>query len=160
MQASRINAPAKDRGPWRRRVADERGSAVVEFVFLAVLMIVPVFYLVMVMARLQAGAYAVSAAAREAGRAYVTAPAAERAAPRAAAAADLAFADQGFSGDGRLALRCDGSPCLRAEGRVTATAAVSVPLPLVPTFLAGVVPTTVPVTATHTEVVDRFGGAP
>ena len=39
----------------------QAGSAIVEFVFLAVLMIVPLFYLVMVLARLQAGAYGVSA---------------------------------------------------------------------------------------------------
>ena len=45
----------------------------VEFVFLAVLVMVPLFYLVMTLSRLQAGAYAASTAAREAGRAYVTA---------------------------------------------------------------------------------------
>jgi hypothetical protein len=37
------------------------GSAIVEFVFLAVPMMVPLFFLVMVLARLQSGAYAVSA---------------------------------------------------------------------------------------------------
>ena len=57
----------------------QAGSAIVEFVFLAVLMLVPLFYLVMVLARLQAGAYAVSAASREAGRAYVTAQVSDQA---------------------------------------------------------------------------------
>ena len=48
------------------RVAhDERGSAVVEFVVLGVLMLVPLIYLVMMMARLQAGSFAVTQAARE-----------------------------------------------------------------------------------------------
>ncbi|MGZ4636553.1 pilus assembly protein [Oryzihumus sp.] len=142
----------------RRRLVADRGSAVVEFVFLVVLLMVPIAYLVMVMARLQAGAYAVSAAAREAGRAYVTAPTARQAPARATAAAGLAFGDQGFTHDTRLSLRCDGDPCLRPEGRVAVTAGVSVPLPLVPSFLSGVVPTSVPVTATHTETVERFGG--
>lgn len=136
----------------------EAGSAVVEFVFLAVLMMIPVCYLVMVMARIQAGAYAVSAASREAVRAYVTSPAPGQAGERADAAAGLAFADQGFAGQGQIQLRCDGTPCLRPEGRVGATATVAVPLPFVPTLLDGVVPTQVPVTATHSEVVERFGG--
>jgi len=142
----------------RRRLVADRGSAVVEFVFLAVLLMVPIAYLVMVMARLQAGAYAVSAAAREAGRAYVTAPVAGQAPARAAAAAGLAFEDQGFTHDTQLSLQCDGDPCLRPEGRVAVSAGVIVPLPLVPSFLSGVVPTSVPVTATHTETVERFGG--
>src|SRR6476661_4230607 len=78
----------------------ERGSAVVEFVFLAVLLMVPLFYLVMVLARLQAGAYAVSGAAREAGRAYTTARVPAQAPARAEAAAGVAFSDQGFDGLG------------------------------------------------------------
>lgn len=144
-------------GPARRGTADA-GSAVVEFVFLAVLMMIPVCYLVMVMARVQAGAYAVSAASREAVRAYVTSPTTSGAAQRADAAAGLAFTDQGFSGQGQVQLQCDGEPCLRPEGRVGATATVGVPLPFVPALLQGVLPTEVPVTATHSEVVERFGG--
>ncbi|HYO20081.1 MAG TPA: pilus assembly protein, partial [Dermatophilaceae bacterium] len=82
----------------------QSGSAIVEFVFLAVLMMVPLFYLVMVLARLQAGAYGVSAAAREAGRAYVTAPVVPQARARAESAAALAFADQGFEGGGKIVI--------------------------------------------------------
>ncbi|MEP7191581.1 MAG: pilus assembly protein [Actinomycetota bacterium] len=135
------------------------GSAIVEFVFLAVLMIVPLFYLVMVLARLQAGAFGVSAAAREAGRAYVTAQAQGEARTRAESAAGLAFADQGFSDqEGSITIRCRLEPCLRPEGRITVTATVWVPMPLVPAFFSGVVSTQVPVTATHVETVDRFGG--
>jgi hypothetical protein len=146
----------------RRRVAPpgERGSALVEFVFLAVLMMVPLVYLVMVLARLQAGSYAASAAVREAGRAYVTAPRQEEAGARAQAAARIAFEDQGFGGDGVLRLACDGEPCLRPDGRITMEATVTVPLPLVPSFARDVVPLEVPVTASHVSVVDRFRGSP
>lgn len=136
----------------------QAGSAIVEFVFLAVLMMVPLFYLVMVLARLQAGAYGVSAAAREAGRAYVTAPAAGQAPARALSAAGLAFADQGFQKEGTIKISCDGTPCLRPDGRVRVTATVSVPMPLVPAFFSGIVPMQVPVQATHVVTVDRFGG--
>jgi len=136
----------------------QAGSALVEFVFLAVLMMVPLFYLVMVLARLQAGAYGVSAAAREAGRAYVTAPSAAQAPVRAESAAGLAFADQGFEGAGKIRITCVPLPCLRPDGRVSVTATVSVPLPLVPEFIFGRVPMEVPVIATHVVTVDRFGG--
>lgn len=133
----------------------ERGSAIVEFVFLAVLMGVPLFYLVVTLARVQAGAYAVTAAAREAGRAFVTAPRASGAEERASVAARIAFADQGFDG-GSVSVTCDRSPCLTPEGHVRVTADVGVPLPFVPDALDGVVPTSLPVSATHVEAVGRF----
>ncbi|WP_346767666.1 TadE/TadG family type IV pilus assembly protein [Knoellia koreensis] len=144
----------------RLRRVGESGTAVVEFVFLAVLLMVPLIYLVMMLGRLQAGSYAVSAASREAGRAFVTAQSEGEAAPRADAAARIAFQDQGFGDLGTLAMACDGSPCLRPEGRITMEASVSVPLPLVPSFARKVVPLEVPVSATHVAVVDRFRGAP
>jgi len=146
------------RQPGRSGQGAQAGSAVVEFVFLAVLMLVPLFYLVMVLARLQAGAYAVSAATREAGRAYVTAQVSEQAPARAHSAAGLAFADQGFGSEGSIQIGCDGTPCLRPEGRVQITATLWVPMPLVPAFFAAIVPLQIPVSATHLATVDRFGG--
>ena len=92
----RLIAPVRTRLSHVKGADAQAGSAIVEFVFLAVLMMVPLFYLVMVLARLQSGAYAVSAASREAGRAYVTAQVSARAPSRAHSAAGLAFADQGF----------------------------------------------------------------
>ena len=150
----------RSRLPHIGRPEGEAGSAMIEFVFLAVLLLVPLFYLVMVLARLQAGAYAVSAASREAGRAYVTAEVAEQAYPRALSAAGLAFSDQGFELDGErsIEIRCDSRPCPRPQGRVQVTATVSVPLPMVPAFFSGIVPTQIPVSATHVATVDRFGG--
>ncbi|MCA1781399.1 MAG: TadE/TadG family type IV pilus assembly protein [Dermatophilaceae bacterium] len=136
---------------------DERGSAVVEFVFLTVVVLVPLIYLVLSVARIQAGTYAVTQAAREAGRAYVTAEAGENAAARAYAAADIAFADFDFVGV--LEIDCDGAPCLRPEGRIITRAAVSVPLPLVPDFARAVVPLQIPVSSTSVSTVDRFRGA-
>ena len=143
------------------RGRSEGGSALVEFVFLGVLVLVPLIYLVMVLARLQAGAYAASAASREAGRAFVTATAPGAAAGRAEAAARIAFEDQGFRhGEAKLTMSCDGTPCLRPEGRVEMVATVTVPLPLVPSFARDVVPLEVPLTARHLAVVDRFRGSP
>ena len=142
------------------RARDERGSAVVEFVVLAVLMLIPLVYLVLMMSRLQAGSYAVSQAAREAGRAFVTAQSAEAAPARAEAAARIAFLDHAMEDTGRLAVACDGSPCLRPDARVETTASVRIPLPLVPAFARQVVPMSIPVSASHVSTVDRFRGLP
>ncbi|MGL4175308.1 MAG: TadE/TadG family type IV pilus assembly protein [Dermatophilaceae bacterium] len=145
--------------PVRRLARDESGSAVVEFVFLAVVLMVPLIYLVLMLARVQAGSYAVSQAAREAGRAYVTAERADLATSRAQAAARLAFADHDFEDDGTLRIDCDGNPCLRPDGRVETTATVRVPLPFVPTFVQDAVPLSVPVEASQLSTVDRFRGS-
>lgn len=139
-----------------RRLRDDEGWAVVEFVTLAVLLLVPLIYLVMMLARLQAGSFAVTQAAREAGRAYVTADASEEAPLRARAAADIAFADQGFAGKGELALSCSATPCFTPEGEIVSTATLSVPLPLIPSFARDVVPLEVPVSATQVSTVPRY----
>ena len=148
---------------WRDRLArarSEEGSAIIEFVFLGVLLLVPLVYLVMALARIQAGSYAVTTAAREAGRAYVTTSTGQDANARADAAAGIAFADQGFSGMGSLEVTCSTSPCLTPDARIETTARVRVPLPLIPAFAREVVPLEVPLSATHLSTVDRFRVAP
>jgi len=130
----------------------------VEFIFVGVLLLVPLVYLVLTMGRLQSAAFAVSTASREAGRAFTTAQDDADAYRRARAAAAISFDDYGIDADASVALSCDGSPCLRPEGRVTAVATVTVRLPLVPDLLAGVAPAAIPVSATHVATVDRFAG--
>lgn len=142
------------------RVRGEEGSAIVEFVFLGVLLLVPLVYLTMAVARIQAGSYAVTTAAREAGRAFVTAEAGQDAAARARAASEVAFRDQGFAGLGTLDIACSASPCLTPDARIETTTRVTVPLPLVPAFAREVVPLEIPLTASHLSVVDRFRGTP
>ncbi len=148
---------------WRERWArsrGEEGTAIIEFIFLGVLMLVPLIYLVMTLARIQAGSYAVTTAAREAGRAYVTTATGQDANGRANAAAGIAFADQGFSGMGSLEVSCSTSPCLTPDARIETTARVTVPLPLIPAFARDVVPLEIPLSASHLSTVDRFRGAP
>lgn len=139
----------------RGRLADEGGTAVIEFVWLAVLLLVPLIYLVLCLARLQAGSYAVTQAARESARAFVTAADDPSARARSQAAADIAFEDQGFSG-GSLTVSCSVTPCLSPGESVTTQAAVSVPLPLVPAFLGDAVPLEIPVSATQVAPVPRY----
>lgn len=142
-----------------RRARREEGSAIVEFVMLGVILLIPLVYLVLTMARVQAGAYAVSMAAREAGRAFVTAADEETAYGRAGAAAAIAFADHGFGPQvSRVSIACSVSPCLTPGAAVHTDARVVVPLPLIPGFVRGVVPLEMPVSATHVSTVDRFRG--
>lgn len=139
------------------QVRPERGSMLVEVVFLMVLLMVPLLYLVGTLGRLQAGAYAASAAAREAGRAYVTTPQEGSAPGRGSAAAALVFDSFGFDqGQGAVSIGCATDPCLAPGGQVRVDSTVVVSVPLIPDFMAGVVPTSVTMTSSHTESVDKF----
>ena len=136
----------------------DSGRAIVEFVFLGVLMLVPLVYLVLTLATVQAAAYSATTAAREAGRAFTTAQSEGESMPRARAAARIAFEDFGFgAGETDVTVSCDGSPCLRPNARVQVTARVDVRLPFVPEFFAGAVPAVLPVSVTHVATVARFG---
>lgn len=140
------------------RPCDE-GTAVIEFLGVALLLLVPVVYLVLVLGRLQAGAFAVDGAAREAARAFVTADDAAVGSDRAVAAIALALDDQGLDpahAEQSLTLTCQTAACLVPGSAVTATVQVPVDLPFVPGFLRDVVPLSVPVTAHATATVDAF----
>ena len=146
---------------WLASIDRESGTAVVEFVTLGVLLLVPVIYLVLVLGRIQAAAFAAEGAAREAGRVFVTAPDDEAAEQRAQAAVLLALRDQGFDDVDpaqSIAVTCESSPCLQPESRVRVDVQIDVVLPGVPAFVDAVVSTHVPVRAHAVAVVDRFAG--
>lgn len=82
-----------------RVAADDAGSAIVEFVTAGVLLLIPTVYLVVAMARIQAGVFATEGGARSAAR---TLSAADTEAEGRAAAARIvgyALSDQGFDDD-------------------------------------------------------------
>lgn len=142
-----------------RGIRAEEGSAIVEFIFIGVILLVPLIYLTMMVARVQAGSYAATQAAREAGRAFVTAESEESAGARAHAAAQIAFADQGFAGEeGEARDQLLGLAVPDPQGRIDVSTRVTVPLPFIPSFARDVVPLEVPVSATHVLIVDRFRG--
>jgi hypothetical protein len=135
----------------------DAGSAVVEFVTLGLLMMVPLVYLVIAMGRVQAAAFAADGSARSAARAFVTAPGDTEARDRARASVRLGLRDQGFDdAAGSLDLECSASPCLTPGARVVATVSVNVVLPGVPALLDRAVPLHVTVTATQLGTVDEF----
>jgi hypothetical protein len=116
---------------------------VVEVLVLGVLLLVPLVYLVVVVGRVQAAAFAAEGGAREAAR-VLAQPVdgdAAGAARDARAVVALAAEDQGFAaGDAHLEVACEASPG-------------------VPRVLAGAVPTSVEVEARGSAVADRFSAA-
>lgn len=136
----------------------DTGSAVVEFLGVSVLLLVPIVYLVLTLARVQAAAFAAEGAAREAGRILAQAETVEAGAARAQRAVELAFADQGLDVDGGqvLVITCATDPCLSPGAEVLVEVDVAVDLPLVPDVIRAEIPAEVPVSAAHLVVVGDF----
>jgi Flp pilus assembly protein TadG len=131
----------------------ERGGAIVEFHLLGILLLVPLVYVLLAVLEVQAAAFGVTQAAREAGRLFV----ATGDAGSARAAARVALEDQGVqAGAAGVAFRCSGDPCYSPGSEVTVTVSTVVRLPLLPDVLADAVNARVPVSATHGTVVDRY----
>jgi hypothetical protein len=128
----------------------------VEFVVLAVVLVVPLVYVVLALFEVQRAAFATSAASREAARVFVTAASSAEGESRAAQALGLALADQGLDEDSAsLRIECTASPCLVPSARVTVTVDAVVALPFVPWF--GDRPlASVSVDSAHTQTVDAF----
>ncbi len=92
----------------------EEGSALIEFVGVGVLLLLPLLYLLLSVFSVQRAAFAVTQAAREAGRAYATAPSSSLAAERANYAAQLALNSQGVSAGVSVRYAPEGSGCAGA----------------------------------------------
>ena len=143
----------------RSRLGDgERGSALVEFVFIALVVFVPLVYLIAGFSAVQRGVFASTAAAREAGRALGTAPDVASGEARAQRAVQLAVQDQSVDAtDVRLAYAPAGAGCgaagsyqptLTPGEKFSVCVTVTVRIPLLPDFIDSN-------TATGQFVVDR-----
>lgn len=134
----------------RRR--DEAGTALVEAVWLSVLLLVPLVYVMTSAFAVQQASYGLSGAARAAARAYSLAPDEASGPGRARAAAVVALADQGVAPDEVLLVfecRPDPGNCLAPGGSISADLRYQVRLPLVPSALGGGAPS-IRVEASHT----------
>ena len=138
-----------------RTAGGDEGSAVVEFVALGTLLLVPVVYFVLAVAQVQAGAFGVVAAAQQASQVLARAEPGALSDTGLSAAAQLAAADQGFAPD-RLALRleCSDGACAEPGAVATVHATLEVPLPLVPGFTDLDVAV---LTSSATVVIGRYG---
>jgi Flp pilus assembly protein TadG len=134
---------------WLRRrlgmLRDERGSALVEFVFIALVVFVPLVYIVAGFSAVQRGVFASTAAAREAGRAIGTAPDLASGLERAEVAARIAVEDQSVEAtDVRVAYTAAGvgcgnpgsyAPTLTPGEEFNVCVTVTIRVPLLPDFI-------------------------
>ncbi|MEZ0578444.1 hypothetical protein [Nocardioides sp. MH1] len=118
----------------------EEGSAIVELVWLGILLLVPLLWIVLSVSHVQQGAFGVAAAARAAGRAYALAPDDASGRAAATAVARRALADQGL-GDAPLdvSVTCTPFPhdCHSGTSVITVRIRSAVELPPLPDFLGG-----------------------
>ena len=118
------------------RANEDAGSALVEFVIVAVTLLVPLGYLLMAAATVHSAVTASTAAVREAGRAFTLAPSPDVGRAHAVAAARVAFADQGVDlPEHSLAIRCEGGACLSPGSVVEVAVDWRLRLPWVPALV-------------------------
>jgi hypothetical protein len=123
----------------------ERGSAIVEFVFIALVVFLPLVYVIAGISAVQRGVFASTEAAREAGRALGTAPDIGVGQARAQAAVAIAVEDQSVQAtDVLLAYAPVGAGCgaagsyqpaLTPGEEFTVCVTVTVRIPLLPDFI-------------------------
>ena len=151
---------------WARlRRHDDGGNAIVEFVFVAVIVLLPLVYLIVAVSVVQNSRLAVTQAAREAGRAFATSDTAGDATVRLRAAVRIALADQGLPDDVTVRFVAAGSDCaaaaveplLRPGATFVVCVSRHVDVPAVPSVLQGRGITTVGRFVVH---VDDFRAVP
>ena len=140
----------------RGRLRDDAGNALVEFTVLALLLMVPLVYVLLSAFQVQRAAFGVTEAARQAGRAFARAESVEAGTARAQAATRLALADQGIGDAPPPVLECPGGACLAPGSTVRVTVSYVVDLPVLSLLTPGPGGVGIPVSATHVAVVDTF----
>lgn len=112
---------------------DDEGSAVVEFLLVGVVLLVPILIFVGVLAQAQAAAFAAVAAAQQGSQVLATQPAGEVSTAQVQAAAALPAADQGFDdGEVAVSVTCSDRACEEAGATATVTAVATIRLPRIP----------------------------
>lgn len=120
----------------------DRGSAIVEFVALGLLLLIPVIYFVVTVSRVQAGSFAVVAASEQAGQAITVMEAETFNQAAIHEIAAVAALDHGFDAqDLALEVSCSDGSCTSPGAVATVHARLTVGLPAVPGFVTANVAT-------------------
>lgn len=141
---------------WSELVGDE-GSASIEFLTVGMLLTIPLVYLVLTMAQLQAATLATEGAARQAARMVATAESHGAGLAAADAAIVVALADLGLDPTA-VDVACEPTPsdCTVRGGTVQVAVEVSVPLPLAPPVLGLDARLSVPIAARAAQPVSEL----
>ena len=147
--------------PWSDRLRRDDGTASLEFLTVGVLLLVPLVYLVLAVAVIQAGALGVEGAARQAARVAVLSAHTGAADAAVERAVRVTLDDYGIdAAAASVSVTCDRADCTDAGAYVTVAVRASVKLPLVPDVLALSAVGSVPIEASATQTVSRFAGRP
>lgn len=141
----------------RRGERSEGGGATIEFIWLALILMVPLVYIVVSVFEVQRTSFGATAASRSAARAFVLAPDPVVAHHRAEAAARVTLEDHGVEG-AQVEIVCRPG-CHEPGSTVTVRISVRQSLPLAPSVLgeglAGI-----DIEASHREPFGRYRSAP
>ncbi len=120
------------------RPRDDRGSALVEFCWVGLVLFIPLTWIVISVFEVQRGAFAVNGAARAAARAYALAPDDATGTARARAVATQTLTDQGSEGMvADVQVTCGGlANCHTGTAVITVVIRSRVEMPLLPEVLA------------------------
>jgi Flp pilus assembly protein TadG len=113
----------------------ESGRASLEFLVVAIFMVLPTMYLGLSLSSLQGASLATESAARNAVRGFVQETTQEKASQRALTAVTVALANHGFTQVALLERECSLTPCLSPGSVVTIRVGVEAPL-----FSTGLLP--------------------
>lgn len=147
----------------RRRLADDAGTASLEFLTVGVLLLVPLVYLVLTLGQIQHAVLGLEGGARHAARTIAQADSHDAGMAAAERAIQVAMVDAGLEpGAARVIVTCSPSPsaCDTPRGTVSVQIDAAVALPLAPPVLELDVGLGVPVSAVATQPVSAFRGAP
>ncbi|MGA9715785.1 MAG: hypothetical protein WBQ48_08155, partial [Aeromicrobium sp.] len=110
-----------------------RGTATIEFIWLSILLLVPLLYVLVAVFDAQRAAYGTSSASRAAARAFLQSPDVVTGERRARSAARLAMTDQGVDG-ATVQISClpTSAACLQPGSSVRVFVQTSQRLPLTP----------------------------
>lgn len=144
-----------DQLPDEQPLPADSGTAVIEFIFASVVLLVPVIYLMLALSALQAASYATTSAAISAAR--IAARDAEPSPARAHDMATMHFEDFGLSDASiDISYSCSG-PCGQAGSLVTARVETKVALPGFPLLFGSENSPHITVRAAHSDVVATTG---
>lgn len=148
--------PYQDTSSMGTDVKRQRGSAIVEFTFLALLLMVPVVYFLVTVGQIQGGSFAVVGAADQAAKVFVSQSEPVLARTSAEQSVLLALRDYGYPAQAAtMEITCDRADCLSAGAAVTVWVRLAVPLPMVP-FGDSLHLNAAVLNASATQVVGRF----
>lgn len=142
----------------RQLAAADDGSAALEFIFVGLLLLVPVVYLVVALGSIQHQTLGAESGARHIARVVATAENVDDADRRAAAVLDNVSREYALDPEQlEIAVTCTGAgDCPRAGATVLVTVRTRVALPLVPPVFGLERLASIPLEATSAQKVSRF----